>query len=41
MYEREKLKIQNHKFLKPYIKMEKVIKFGSIEIHKQTFPQDK
>ena len=27
--------------MKPNIKMRKVIKFGDIEIHKQTFHQDK
>ena len=32
-------KFENYRFLKAYIKMEKVIKFGDIEIHKQTFRQ--
>ena len=34
-------KFKNYRFLKAYIKMEKVIKFGDIEIHKQTFGQHK
>ena len=34
-------KFKIYKFLNAYIKMEKFIKFVSIEIHKQTFPQDK
>ena len=39
------MKVTNYKlkkiYLKAYTKMEKIIKFGDIEIHKQTFHQHK
>ena len=34
-------KFEKYKFLKAYIKMEKVIKFGDIELYKQRFHQRK
>ena len=34
-------KFEKYKFLKAYIKMEKVIKFGDIELYKQRFHQHK
>ena len=34
-------KFEKYKFLKAYIKIEKVIKFGDIELYKQRFHQHK
>ena len=34
-----KLKINKYNFLKAYIKMEKIIKFGDTEVQKQNFDQ--